>query len=116
MSVETSTVRARFALRFRCANCRKLMTREVISPNHSDAPADVEELLESNLLNRQLYPCEECENPISVLIGVRQLMPDEALDVDTSGNASKITERALGTMSPATRRRGLGQGIGRSPH
>jgi len=93
------------------------MARELISPDHSDAPADVEELLESNLLNRQLYPCEACENPISVLIGVRQLMADEPLEEGAMPDAG-LTETAklIGGSLSSPRRRGLGQGVRRSPN
>lgn len=83
MSVEHPTVRARFALRFRCANCRQVMCRELVSPALADAPADVEELLESNLLNSQFYPCEICDNPVSTLIGVRPLEEGETFGTPT---------------------------------
>ncbi|MDV2986160.1 UNVERIFIED_CONTAM: hypothetical protein Q9R58_17735 [Methylobacteriaceae bacterium AG10] len=54
-----------------------------MSPALADAPADVEELLESNLLNSQFYPCEICDNPVSTLIGVRPLEEGETFGTPT---------------------------------
>lgn len=114
---EVSTVRARFALRFRCANCRHVMCRELISPELADAPSDVEELLGSNLLNGQLYSCDECDNPVSILISIKPLQPDEKLEVDTElgetagRRKSTVAARAAfarGALLSPARRRGLG--------
>lgn len=120
MSTEFPTVRARFALRFRCANCRMVMCRELTSPNLADAPADVEELLESNLLNKQYYPCDECDNPVSTLIGVKLLEPGEVFDPEGDAGPQKAAAAPLGRQRsaglPTTRRRGLGEGIGRPPY
>lgn len=114
---EVSTVRARFALRFRCANCRHVMCRELISPELADAPSDVDELLGSNLLNGQFYPCDECDNPVSVLIGIKPLQADEKLEINTEGGetagrrksspAARSAFARAAMLSPA-RRRGLG--------
>lgn len=96
------------------------MCRELTSPNLADAPADVEELLDSNLLNKQYYPCEECDNPVSTLIGVKLLEPGEAFDPEAEGATSKPAAAPLGRPRtaglPTTRRRGLGEGIGRPPY
>lgn len=111
MSVEHPTVRARFALRFRCANCRQVMCRELISPNLADAPADVEELLESNLLNSQFYPCEICDNPVSTLIGVRPLEDGETFAPPTepsSPQSAAQRPRGLGVKGELQRRRAGG--------
>ncbi len=117
MGVEVSMVRARFALKFRCANCRAVMCRELISPALEDAPADIEDLLDSNLLSGQVYSCETCENPVSTLISVRQLQADESADEGASvevlglkGRRASPARTALqrsALLSPA-RRRGLG--------
>lgn len=117
MGVEVSMVRARFALRFRCANCRSVMCRELISPELEDAPADIEELLGSNLLAGQIYACETCENPVSTLISVKQLQEGEdagesaAVEVLGQGRRKPmLAQTALqrsALFSPA-RRRGLG--------
>lgn len=111
---EVSTVRARFALRFRCANCRHVMCRELVSPELADAPSDVDELLGSNLLNGQFYPCDECDNPVSVLIGVKPLRPDEkfefnAAEGETAGRrksppAARTAFARAAMLSPAGRR------------
>lgn len=114
MADEISMVRARFALRFRCANCRHVMCRELESPALADAPSDVEELLGSNLLEKQFYPCDECDNPVSTLIGVKQLQPGEALEVaktqgETAGRkrtapAERTAFQRAAMLSPARRR------------
>lgn len=114
MSDETSTIRARFALRFRCGNCRLVMCRELVSPAIADAPGDVEELLGSAFLALQIYPCEACDNPVSSLIGIRQIGPDETLDTSGEGTArcERVSPGAMTSLQRATalataRRRGL---------
>lgn len=117
MTGEVSTVRARFALRFRCANCRHVMCRELVSPALADAPSDVDELLGSNLLNGQFYPCDECDNPVSVLIGVKPLQPDEKIEVNSAEGETAGRRRtppavrsafARAAMLSPARRRSLG--------
>lgn len=117
MTGEISTVRARFALRFRCANCRHVMCRELISPEMADAPSDVDELLGSNLLNGQFYPCDECDNPVSVLIGIKPLQPGEKFEINSEAGETEGKRRSTpaarsafaraAMLSPA-RRRSLG--------
>ncbi len=77
------------------------MCRELISPDLQTPPSDVEELLdESNFLNRQLYPCEACDNPVSTLIGLGHwddgetfaTQPDEA----SNSGAAPMTQGAVG--------------------
>lgn len=116
MGIEFPTVRARFGLRLRCANCRLVMCRELASPDLADAPADVEELLESNLLSGQFYPCEECDNPIATLIGVKQLEAGEVFETaapEGDGPERVARPRVPGSVLPAARRRGLGERVGR---
>ena len=113
MSEEMSTVRARFALRFRCGNCRLVMCRELTSPNIEDAPADIEELLGSAFLALQVYPCESCDNPVSSLIGIRQLDPGETIDMpELTAQNARVSPGAMSALQrakalSAARRRGF---------
>lgn len=72
MFVEVPTIRARFTMRLRCHNCHHMTKRVIESPDLEDAPANVEELLESAWLQRQNFGCSECENTIATLIAVKQ--------------------------------------------
>lgn len=84
------------------------MCRELVSPNLADAPADVEELLESNLLNSQFYPCELCDNPVSTLIGVRPLEEGETFGTAAEASpapATGLRPRGLGMKGELQRRR-----------
>lgn len=87
------------------------MCRELVSPALADAPADVEELLESNLLNSQFYPCDICDNPVSTLIGVRPLEEGEAFVAPTDAAPAPPTglrPRGLGVKGELQRRRAGG--------
>ena len=114
MSVEHPTVRARFALRFRCANCRLVMCRELISPDLADAPADVEELLGSNLLNSQFYPCDTCDNPVSTLIGVRPLDEGESFVAEPAASETVSRQPSAFTPPADRQRRRAGGAFGRA--
>lgn len=72
MFVEVATIRARFTMRLRCHNCHHMTLRAIESPDLEDAPATVDELLESAWLQRQSFACAECENPIATLVAVKQ--------------------------------------------
>lgn len=87
------------------------MCRELVSPDLADAPADVEELLGSNLLNSQFYPCELCDNPVSTLIGVRPLEEDETFAPPTdaaSAPSAGLRPKGLGLRGDLQRRRAGG--------
>lgn len=87
------------------------MCRELVSPDLADAPADVEELLGSNLLNNQFYPCEVCDNPVSTLIGVRPLEEGETFVTpvdEPSAQADAERARGLGVKGQLQRRRAGG--------
>lgn len=120
MTDETGTVRARFGLRFRCTNCMHVMCRELISPNIEDAPYDVDELLESSLLSRCVYSCEECDNPITTLIAVKPLYDGETFDsspkIEGTAAPSRTTNRSPGGTALTRALRRPGQRIGSPAH
>ncbi len=70
---EVPTIRARFLMRLRCHNCHHVTKRTIESPDLEDAPACVEELLQSAWLHRQSFSCAECENPVATLVSVQQV-------------------------------------------
>ncbi|MET3691703.1 hypothetical protein [Methylobacterium goesingense] len=52
-----------------------MTSRTIESPNIEDAPATVDELLESAWLSRQNFGCAQCDNTIATLISVQQQDP-----------------------------------------
>lgn len=80
MPQEIPMVRATFRLRIRCHNCRHVSRRILQSPDIADAPADVEELRESALMQNQVYGCDKCDNPIATIVGVTQISELDDLD------------------------------------
>lgn len=77
-SCEPIAIIARFQLRLRCDNCRHLTVRDLNVPDVDEAPRDAGALLESALLARQRYTCDRCDDPIALVVGVREVSPDEA--------------------------------------
>lgn len=75
MFLEVPTIRARFTMRLRCHNCHHMTARTIESPDIEDAPATVEELLESAWLSRQNFGCAQCDTTIATLISVQQQDP-----------------------------------------
>lgn len=64
---------ARFRLSLRCHNCRLRAISVVSVPGAEDAPCDIDELLESEFLQRQPFKCAKCDNPSAQLLGVSTL-------------------------------------------
>ena len=61
-----------FILHVQCTNCLEKASRDVKVPRVDEAPADVDELLESAFLQNQKFVCRHCDNPIGKLIAVSQ--------------------------------------------
>jgi hypothetical protein len=57
-----------FTLHLRCDGCLKESVRVVDAPLADDAPADVDELLESEFLAGMSYSCSRCECRIGRLV------------------------------------------------
>lgn len=70
---------ATFKLHYRCYNCTRKVFKRLDSPDVEGAPRDVDELMESSLLQRQRYRCDECESAIGVLIAVTLWEDEEVL-------------------------------------
>ena len=125
-------VRARFALKHRCNNCRRLMWHELISPDIEDAPADIEELRGSALLERQRYSCLECDHPITTLVSIKMIAVGEPMPsvqtIEPEIPSAEQPQRAPGKSASGNlkfgkasallrgRQGGLGHGVGGSPN
>lgn len=72
-----AAIRASFKLHYRCHNCQQNVFKRLDSPDVDDAPYDVEDLLESALLQNQRYHCTVCEGAIGTLIGVTRWESEE---------------------------------------
>lgn len=70
---------ASFKLHYRCYNCTRKVFKRLDSPDVDGAPRDVDELLESSLLERQRYLCDGCESAIGVLIAATLWEDEEEL-------------------------------------
>lgn len=57
-----------FTLHIRCSNCGKESAKEMFSGE--GGPSDVEELLESGLIERVRYECIHCESVIGQLVAI----------------------------------------------
>jgi hypothetical protein len=68
---EGSYFKAHYHLHLRCHNCHKISGRLLAVPDVDDAPNDIDELLESELLNRIPFSCDKCQNPIATIVGVK---------------------------------------------
>lgn len=66
-------IAAAFKLHVRCSNCTKDTFQRLEVPDVDDAPRDVEQLMESALLRRQVFACRKCQNPIGQLVAVTQV-------------------------------------------
>ncbi len=62
-----------FKVYVRCLNCQKDYGTTLQPPEADDAPADIDELLESNYLTNQRFKCSDCESPIATVTGVKEL-------------------------------------------
>ena len=69
-SVETGV---RFQLHVRCEGCLRDSSPVLKVPASDDAPTDVDELLESAVLQQFRFECEDCGSAIAVLVGVNLL-------------------------------------------
>ncbi|MEP9376168.1 hypothetical protein ABLE91_05600 [Aquabacter sp. CN5-332] len=67
-----------FKLFVRCECCRRESSRVIDVPDVEDAPTDVEELLCSTLLERQVFDCRECHGTIGLITGVATLEAEAA--------------------------------------
>ena len=68
-----------FKVYVRCANCRRDYGCRLEPPDVEGAPADIDELLESNFLRDQRFKCRDCECPIGTVTGVKELRNDEVV-------------------------------------
>jgi len=62
----------RFRLLMRCYNCMGESAKVIDFGDDEDAPADIEELMESVAVNQIRFQCTECESAIGTIIGVSQ--------------------------------------------
>jgi hypothetical protein len=69
---------ARFQLHIRCANCLRDSSPVLNVPDADDAPSDVEELLESAVLQQFRFECDDCGSAIASLVGVNVIREREA--------------------------------------
>ena len=69
---------ARFKLMTCCLNCRRISDRAIDVPEGDDAPRDVEEFMESALLQSQRFFCPQCESSIATIVGVKRVELEEA--------------------------------------
>ncbi|GGC68354.1 hypothetical protein [Chelatococcus reniformis] len=65
-----------------CENCLKESVRRIDVPDHPDAPADIDELMESSLLQRQRFVCQQCESAIGTITGAGVVYDDEEEEAD----------------------------------
>ena len=68
----TSEFARTFELHIRCESCLKESVCEVNVPAVPDAPADVDELVESSYLSSLAYCCGRCEGVIGRLFAVNR--------------------------------------------
>jgi hypothetical protein len=68
---ESSFFKASFHLHLRCHNCRKITGHMLAVPDVDDAPNDVEELMESQLLKQIPFRCAKCENTIASVVAIK---------------------------------------------
>lgn len=57
-----------FALHIRCSNCSRESVKELFGGE--GGPCDVDELLESGLIERVRYECFSCESAIGQLVAI----------------------------------------------
>lgn len=57
-----------FALHIRCSNCLRESVKEIFGGD--GGPSDVEELIESGLVERVQFSCVHCESVIGQLVAV----------------------------------------------
>ena len=62
-----------FKVYVRCPNCQKDYGCKLEPPEADDAPADIDELLESNFLQSQRFECRGCGSVIGAITGVKLL-------------------------------------------
>lgn len=62
-----------FKVYVHCPNCQKDYGTRLEPPEAEGAPQDIDELLESNFLREQRFRCQECESPIGIVTGVKEL-------------------------------------------
>lgn len=67
-----------FKLFMRCAGCNRETMRVLRVPPADDAPSDIDELLESALLQRQRFACPRCQGNVASLTGVSKVSEQEA--------------------------------------
>jgi len=70
-----------FKVYVRCTNCRKDYGCRLEPPAADDAPADIDELLESQYLQEQRFTCRDCDCPIGAVTGVKLLVDDQVESV-----------------------------------
>ncbi|MBD3845965.1 hypothetical protein IED13_09670 [Bosea sp. SSUT16] len=70
-----------FKVYVHCPNCQKDYGSFLEPPEADDAPQDIDELLESNFLRDQKFLCQECESPIGIVTGVKELRNEQLVSV-----------------------------------
>lgn len=76
-----------FTLHLCCANCLRPAVRDVLVPRVEEAPYDVETFLESGMLSRLSFFCDQCESCIGTLVAV-------TTDEDERGGRERRDEQA----------------------
>lgn len=67
-----------YELSIRCENCYRETAKSVEVPRVDDAPADVDEFLESAVLGNLHFKCAYCESRIGMLTHVRCITREDA--------------------------------------
>ncbi|MBN9443659.1 hypothetical protein [Bosea sp. (in: a-proteobacteria)] len=69
----TMSLAASFKIFLKCENCRRPSSVRLDVPDVDDAPCDVDELVDSAFLQRQVFTCEICESAIGTIIGINRV-------------------------------------------
>ena len=62
----------RYRLLMRCHNCMRESAKVIDFGDDEDAPADVDELMESVAISQIRYHCADCDSAIGTIVGVNQ--------------------------------------------
>jgi hypothetical protein len=68
-----------FKLFMRCEGCRAESVQILNVPDADGAPRDVDDLLCSSLLQRQMFVCRVCQGNIAALTGVTMMQPEACM-------------------------------------
>jgi hypothetical protein len=70
----------RFQLHLYCENCLKPHFHTLVVPQLDDAPRDVDELMESAVLQNLSIICRVCDYPIGQIVAITQETKPTALE------------------------------------